>query len=190
MGERLWSRLRHREDGMTVIELLVAASLMSVAVIAVITTFDSSRNLVSTSEKSGVAAHQGEREIERTLALTYANIALTATPAHSASTSSPDYFANSDGTYQWDQSASPKPADAMVADPSLGQLTHVSTWSDGNSRLSGSIYRYVTWVDDPNVAGNQNAKRVTIAVTITNTGPNGPRKPVLVSTIAIDPKSG
>jgi hypothetical protein len=175
---------------MTVIELMVAASLMSVAVIAMISTFDGSRDLVSTSEKNSVAAHQGEREVEKALALSYESIALTNTPSHSGSTSSPDYYVNSDGTYQWDQSASPKPPEPMVADPTLGLLTHVSTWSDGHSRLSGSIYRFVTWVDDPNVAGVHNTKRVTIAVTVNNIGPKGPKKPVIVSSIAIDPTAG
>jgi prepilin-type N-terminal cleavage/methylation domain-containing protein len=190
MAERRWTRLRRREDGMTMIEMMVAVALMSVALIAMITTFDASRSLVSTSEKNSVAAHQGEREVEKALTLAYKNIALVTTPAHSASSSSPDYYANSDGTYQWDQSVSPKPAEPMVTDASLGLLTHASTWSDGQSRLSGSIYRFVTWVDDPNIAGTQNAKRLTIAVTVDNIGPQGPKKPVIVSSIAIDPKAG
>lgn len=175
---------------MTIVEVLVAMVLLAVGVLAMITTFDSSRDLVSTGEQSGIAAHQGELAIEKALSLDYKQIALATTPAHSSTPSSPDYYANVGGTYQWDQSASPRPADPVVVDAVNGQLTHVSTWNDGQSRLSGSIYRYVTWIDDPQIAGTQDAKRITIAVTVDNNGPKGLRNPVLVSTIAIDPQAG
>src|SRR2546427_13289396 len=98
MAERLWRRFRS-EDGMTLIERLVAAVLMAVGVLALFTVFDSSRNLVTTSEKNDVAAHQGEAEIERILALDYSTIALTAAPAHSASTSDPDFYVQPSGAY-------------------------------------------------------------------------------------------
>jgi Flp pilus assembly pilin Flp len=184
-------RLLRDERGLTVVEVMVAAVLMVVGVIAMLTTFDGSRDLVTTSEKSGIAAHRGQLEVEKALSLDYKNIALTSTPAHSGSSSSPDYYANSDGTYQWDQSASPKPADPMVVDSTDGALVHVSTWNDGQSRLSGSIYRYVTWIDDPHVPGAQNAKRITVAVTVDNARSGGAlNKPVLVSSVAFDPKAG
>ena len=68
---------------------------------------------------------------------------------------------------------------------------HASTWNDGQSRLSGSIYRYVTWIDDPHVPGAQNAKRITVAVTVDNARSGGAlNKPVLVSSVAFDPKAG
>ena len=184
-------RLLREERGITVVEVMVAAVLMVVGVIAMITTFDGSRDLVTTSEKSGIAAHRGQLEVEKALSLDYRNIALTSTPAPSGSSSSPDYYVNSDGTYQWDQSSSPKPADPMVVDSSDGALVHVSTWNDGESRLSGSIYRYVTWIDDPHVPGTQNAKRITVAVTVNNARAGGALdKPVIVSSIAFDPKAG
>jgi prepilin-type N-terminal cleavage/methylation domain-containing protein len=193
MAERLLRRLRSSEEGMTLIELLVAAVLIAVGLLALFTVFDSSRHLVTTSEKNDVAAHQGEAEIERILALDYNTIALTAAPTHAASSSSPDFYVQASGAYQWDQGTAPKPADPMAVDATTGSLAHLSTWSDGQSRLSGSIYRYVTWVDDPAIAGTQDAKRVTLAITVNNTGPGAQsalKKPVLVSSIVIDPKAG
>ena len=184
-------RLLRDERGLTIVEVMVAAVLMVVGVIAMITAFDGSRDLVTTSEKNGIAAHRGQLEVEKALSLDYKNIALTSTPAHAGSTSSPDYYANADGTYQWDQGTSPQPADPMVVDATDGALVHVSTWNDGQSRLSGSIYRYVTWIDDPHVPGAQNAKRITVAVTVDNPRSGGALKaPVIVSSIAFDPKAG
>jgi Flp pilus assembly pilin Flp len=183
-------RLLHDERGITVVEVMVAAVLMVVGILALITTFDGSRDLVTTSEKNGIAAHRGQLEVEKALSLDYRNIALTSAPPHSGSSSSPDYYANSDGTYQWDQSATPQPADPVVVDATDGAIAHVSTWNDGQSRLSGSVYRYVTWIDDPHVPGAQNAKRITVAVTVDNPGATGLKKPVIVSSIAFDPEAG
>ena len=178
---------------MTLVEVLIAATLMAVGVIAMVGVFDSSRGLVTTSEKNDVTAHQGEAALERVLALDYKGIALTTTPSHSSSSTDPDYYVQPDGTYQWDQSTSPRPADPVVVDGTHGAVAHISTWNDGQSRLSGSIYRYVTWVDDPNIPGTQDAKRVTIAVTVNNTDTGGTgqlKKPVIVSSVVIDPAAG
>jgi hypothetical protein len=184
-------RLLREERAFTVVEVMVAAALMVVGVIAMITTFDGSRDLVTTSEKDGIAAHRGQLEVEKALSLDYKNIALTSAPSHSGSSASPDYYVNSGGTYQWDQGTSPKPADPLVVDSTDGALVHVSSWNDGQSRLTGSIYRYVTWIDDPHVPGAQNAKRITVAVTVDNARSGGAlNKPVIVSSIAFDPKAG
>jgi prepilin-type N-terminal cleavage/methylation domain-containing protein len=193
MAERLLRRIRRDESGMTLIELLVAAVLIAVGIVALFTVFDSSRGLITTSEKNDVAAHQGETEMERILGLDYRNVALTAAPAHSTVTTNPDWYVQPSGDYQWDQGSSPKPADPMAVDPTLGAVTHVSTWSDGQSRLSGSVYRYVTWVDDPNIPGTQDAKRITLAITVNNNGPGASgalKKPVIVSSMVVDPKAG
>src|SRR4051795_10874541 len=99
MVERRGVRRLRDERGMTVVEILVAASLMVVGVIAMLATFDGSRDLVSTSEMNGIAAHRGQLEVEKALSLGYTNIALTSTPGHSGSSSSPHYYTNSDGTY-------------------------------------------------------------------------------------------
>jgi prepilin-type N-terminal cleavage/methylation domain-containing protein len=193
MAERIRRRLA-REDGMTLIELLVAAVLIAVGVVSLFTVFDSSRALVTTSEKNDVAAHQGEADLESILKMDYKTVALPSALVHSSTTTNPDWYVQANGSYQWDQSTvSPKSPDPVVVDATNSGLTHISTWSDGQSRLSGSIYRYVTWIDDPNVAGTQNAKRVTIAVTVNNTGPGAAgslKKPVIVSSVVIDPKAG
>lgn len=178
------------ERGMTIVEVVVALALMAVGVLALMTVFDGSREVVSNGEKSGIAAHQGELEIEKALSLDYDAIALPSVPGHSASSASPDFYVGASGNYQWDQSAAPQPADPLVADAAHSQLTHVSAWSDGQSRLSGSVYRYVTWIDDPHIPGAHDAKRVTVAVTVDDSGPHALKNAVLVSSIAIDPEAG
>src|SRR3954447_19543363 len=135
MARRLGTRLRRGEEGMTLIELLVAAVLVAVGVLALFSVLDGSRHLVTTSEKNDVAAHQGEAEIERILALDYSAIALTTAPAHAAASTDPDLYSPASRPDQGAQDAPPKPADPMVVDPTAGTLTHISTWSDGQNRL-------------------------------------------------------
>jgi hypothetical protein len=67
------------------------------------------------------------------------------------------------------------------------------TWTDPKSGVTGKLYRFVTWVNDtkcgPDPAtlcpGSQDYKRITIALTVDGNG--GPKKPILVSSIASDP---
>jgi prepilin-type N-terminal cleavage/methylation domain-containing protein len=175
------SRLAREERGFTLIELLIAMLVTAVGVIAIVGTFDYSRRLTTTAEKNEVAAHYAESEMERILALDYKTIALPTAPASSTDASNPDYYVNG-SSYRWDQ-GTPGQSDPLVVDPANAALTHVSTWSDGQTRLSGSIYRYVT-----SVAGSGgNARRVTLAITVNG---KGLTKPVIVSSIATDPKAG
>ena len=187
---RRFAKRLHCERGMTALEVLVAAGLVAVGLMGLVSSFDHSRQLVTLSEKTEVASHQAEREIERIMALPYASVALTANPTNSASPSNPAYYvtAGSPGSYQWDQGATGPRSNDVVVDATNGTLTPVAiTWTDSASRLSGSIYRYVTWTDDlcASCTGVQRAKRVTVAVTVNGAG--APRKPILISTIKIDP---
>jgi prepilin-type N-terminal cleavage/methylation domain-containing protein len=188
---RIARRLRGSEDGFTLIELLVAASVMAVGLIALVTTFDHSRDLVSLSERTEAATHQAEREIERILALPYSSVALKTTPASSADQSNPARYvvSGSPARYQWDQGATGPQVEDLVVDAAGSLVAGPIAWQDSQSRLEGTVHRFVTWTGDmcASCAGVQRAKRVTVAVTVDGT--QGPRRPVLISTIKIDPTS-
>src|SRR5918998_2891539 len=90
------------EDGFTLLELLVAITLLAVGLIALVTSFDHSRDLVSVAEKTEVASHRAQRELERILSLSYAGVAHSTTPGSSASSADPAFYVS--GTdYQYDQ---------------------------------------------------------------------------------------
>ena len=177
-------RLRSSERGFTLIEILIAALLAAVGITAVIGTFDSSRRLVSSAEQVEAASHQGEREMERILALPYEDIALTSAPPESLDETDPNYFVKPDAVYQWDQGATGPRENALVVD-GTGALDPTSGWVDGANRLSGTVHRYVTEVDDPCCPGVDQAKRVTLAVTLN--GDAKMDKPILMSSIVEDP---
>jgi len=186
---RIPGRLVREESGFTLLELMIAALVLSIGIIAIVGVFDSSRRLTTVAEKKEVAAHHAEAELERIQALPFSAVALTSTPAHSTDSTNPDYYVSSGSpsSYQWDQGNTGPKSDQLVADSTNGQITHLSNWTDGQSRLSGSIYRYVTAVNDPCCPGSGYARRATIAVTVNGAGLT---KPVLISSIVVDPKAG
>jgi prepilin-type N-terminal cleavage/methylation domain-containing protein len=185
------------EEGFTLIEVLIATVIMVVGIMAVVTTFESSRNLTTVDAKQESATHRGERELESIIARPYDNIALTAAPSHSGtSDSDPGFFVTSASPpkYQWDRSDASKlesfcSGSTAPCDGSAGALTPgPQPWTAAGD--SGSLYRFVTWVDDQcgNCTATTDYKRVTVALTVN--GPNAPKKPIYISTIVSDPQAG
>lgn len=85
------SRLR-AEDGITLIEVLVAMLVLTVGIISLIQTFDSSRKLTLVAERRASIAHLAQREIERLESVPYSELALATAPAHSTESTNPDYY--------------------------------------------------------------------------------------------------
>src|ERR687896_1417166 len=90
------------EDGFTLLELLVAITLLAVGLIALVTSFDHSRDLVSVAEKTEVASHRAEQELERILSMPYAGVGHATTPADSDDSADPASFITG-SNYQYDQ---------------------------------------------------------------------------------------
>ena len=177
------------EDGFTLFELLIAMAVTAVGLMALVSSFDHSRELVSTAEKTEVASHQAERAMERVLAMPYAQVAHATAPAHNADTKNPAFYVTG-STYQWDQGATGPRSDNLEVDAVNGQIANVSNWQDSASRLTGKTYTFVTRTGDlcsdtgcP--AGDQRGKRVTLAVTVD--GPRPLNRPVLISSVMINP---
>jgi prepilin-type N-terminal cleavage/methylation domain-containing protein len=175
------------ESGFTLVELLMAIVVAAIGLSALVTTLAGSRDLVSVAEKQETMVHVAEGELERILALPYTAVALNAAPG--ASSSDPDDPRRflTGGTYRWDQDATPQDS-PLVIDTTAGTLAPLTPWTDGHSRLSGDIHRFVTTTDDQcaSCPGVQAARRVTVVVTVDAPG-GGPERSVLIDSIKIDP---
>jgi prepilin-type N-terminal cleavage/methylation domain-containing protein len=187
-SRRLKRRLAN-EDGFTLFELLIAMAVTAVGLMALVSSFDHSRDLVSVAEKTEVASHQAQRAIERVLAMPYAQVAHSVAPTNpNDPTSTANYVTGS--TYQWDQGATGPRSDNLEVDATNGQIVNVTDWQDSASRLTGKAYTFVTRTGDlcsaaSCPAGDQRGKRVTVAVTVN--GPRPLKKPVLISSVMINP---
>src|SRR5256885_13844316 len=106
VAERLRS-LRRDEGGFTLLEVMVAALILAIGILAIVGVFDSSRRLTTVSEKNEIIAHRAELELERIQAMPFAAVALTAAPSHSTDSSDPDFYVSgSPAAYRWDQGSS------------------------------------------------------------------------------------
>src|SRR4051794_23792110 len=177
----LVSRHGRCEAGFTMIELMIAVFVMVGGLMALVGTFDVSRQLTRLSERKEAATHVGEREAEKVLSLSYPKIGMSTVPSHSSDPANPRFYVtDGDGTnpstYKWSQRpGAPTPNTEPLMDAGSGQVVPgPETWTDTKSGVTGKLYRFVTWVNDtkcgPDPAtlcpGSQDYKRVTIALTV------------------------
>lgn len=157
--------LLRAERGFTIIEVLVAATILMLALGALALTFDSSRALTVKSENESEATGIAQREIESALGLSYASLRPTSTA----------------GGAEWSTTAATIGVDTSALVPAgVPGLAPASTWT-GRSGITGNVYRYITWA--PNTS--QALKRVTIAVTAPSL-----KKPVVLSVNKQDSQVG
>ena len=200
------SRVRiARQDGFTVVEVLMAVLVLTVGMIAVIGAFDPARKLGTQAELRQVASAAAEQELQRVQSLPWSKVAMKSEPAvtGAAAPNPTHYISNSPCAqttgpttlhcYQWDWTGG-MPAEGIVVDTTNGDptanptnwTTTVST-SNGAIRLRGSTYRYVTWATDQECTasacgGSGDYKRVTAIVTVNNL-----RSPVELSSLVTNP---
>ncbi len=197
------------QDGFTVIEVLVAALVLTVGIIALVGTFDPARRLGTNAEFRQVASAKAEQELDRIRSLPWNQIALSVQPTMNAGATKadPTYYISSScpvttapisnsPCYQWDWNNAGS-REVMDVDATNGDATaNPQSWtttistSNGSVRLSGKTYRFITWANDTEctnaTCGAANDyRRVTVAVTV-----KGMDTPVEMSTLVTDPVGG
>lgn len=180
------------------IELLTAMIILAVGVIALMSVFDASRRLTNTNEKVDVLAQAAQQELQQILSLTYSQTALNANPTCTTSTKKPsDYVSGCPSgpfLYKYDGTHT----ETVIVDTTNGLVAPTvsgsTSTSSGGTRLSWTLYNYVTATSDSQCAScstgssGENFKRVTV-VAYFNSGPTktSTNTPVVVSSFAINP---
>ncbi|HEX2087446.1 MAG TPA: type II secretion system protein [Solirubrobacteraceae bacterium] len=173
---RCTRRLRD-ERGMTLIELLVAAVICATGIMATIAVMDQSRKVAVKAEHREAMAHQAQREAERLMELPWANFRHASTPTTTSTPAGNPSTWISDGSFAYDRK-NPTVLETLSVDPGNGQVPSTSTtWDDGQTRLTGRLYRYVTTID-------ANSRRLTVVATGDGLEPPAP---VIVSSIKTKP---
>lgn len=165
-------RLRS-EAGITIVEVIVAATVLLIGLLAGFLALDSASSAGKTAERQAIAAAVAERQIERLLAMSWSELAHCKTPEPSADPDSPlhqvqtgaparfkvlqDYRTPSLGTL----AETPAEGEELVLqDPQTAPCDADRTdavfegpipFSSGTA--AGAYYRFVTWRDDTCVAG-------------------------------------
>lgn len=226
-------RLRARlgcDDGFTMIEALVAIVLMAVGIVAVVTTFDAARTLSTQAEMRDTTDAIARGEIARIEALPWASIALASAPTANSGSNQAVPASNDPTTYlstascwsgstspvtlpahcyQWNwsssSSAEPLVINASTTDATANPYTLTDTinTSNGATRASFSVYRFITYANDSECTATACAsnyyKRITVAVTC----PPGSwtshtdqlctadlHSPVVINTLYVNPMGG
>jgi prepilin-type N-terminal cleavage/methylation domain-containing protein len=182
--------VRRDEHGFTLVELLMAITVLGFAALAVGAVLASGKRYGSATETRQNLAHRAQQEVERLASLPYDSLALPAAPpAGSTDSASPLFWFNaSTGKYRWDRgSAGATTAEPLAISATAGAVPVQQSWSDG--RAAGRLFVFVTWVTDARCGSgcpaSQNYKRVTVAAT----ADSGAAKvgAVYVSSIVADP---
>jgi prepilin-type N-terminal cleavage/methylation domain-containing protein len=180
------------QEGMTMIEVLAALSVLAVGILGTAIAFQSSQRLSLVSERHATMAQIAQREIERIEGLPYSQVELTTTPSTSTDPTNPDYYVTpgSPPTFQWDRTGSH--SEPVDVDSVNGTVQPLQSWSEvaQGGTFSGQIYDFVTWATDPKCwpgcPASQDYKRITIAVTMSS---GLQPTPVYVSSVLADPQA-
>src|SRR2546430_2159922 len=87
-------RPRPSQDGFTIVEVLIAALVMTIGILGLIGAFDSGRKLTLLSERRTAMAHRAQLELERLQTYPYGQLAMISAPAHASEKNTPDYYVN------------------------------------------------------------------------------------------------
>lgn len=187
------------EHGFTVIEAVMAAMILVIGGIAVLTAVETAARSTFRAEQSQVQINALQEEIERIRDLPFESVALTSVPTHAADQRHPDWRVSGtsfalerDGTqlrqlvYQ---------GSALQGGGTITQagVAHGPTRFQ-NGDVSGDIYRYVVWLNDDTCPealcpGAQDKKRVIVAAVTDPTASGGTRVYQEVHTDLTDPEA-
>ena len=183
-SDRLLQGLR-AEDGMGIIEAMVAAMILLVGILSTFAVLDGSRNLVTVSERKEVAVHQGELALEEMAARPFADIEteppdLTGLVAGDTNDPRSGVVAGTPSTYRSDAANPLEPLVTEAVAPG-GAPASRTTWND--QRISGTVDTFVTAV-----GGTTDLKRITVGVRLNGT--QGPVRPTYLSTLVSEQAGG
>jgi Tfp pilus assembly protein PilV len=196
-------RLRD-EDGLTMIEVLVAASVLLIGLVGAFEGIISSNRAVTAGERYAAMEQVGEQALQAAQSLPYASIADSSAPTQTSTTNTtnPTSYLSANCTggscYQWNPSSSssieplavsttngkvaPGPTSVVVPSPTTGCTTTATT----NCQMTFSVYTFVT--DSTDAVCSQSGvtcpsttsyKRITVAVV--NAGTGAPFDPLYLS---------
>jgi type II secretory pathway pseudopilin PulG len=204
-------RLVSGQDGFTIIEVMLAATMLTIGLLAVAGTIDLAGQTTVAAQRHEQAISVAQREIEELRGLSYASLGHAAplpnhgdadAPAGDSNPRNPNYYVVA-GTSNFliksnyrDSSSDPAPGTTAAGEPMVtGGTVQGGPETVSIAGTQAKVYRYITWRDEPfqtcpTGAGTCRTKRITVAVVLNASASEpGPSKPVWVSTYVADPEA-
>jgi uncharacterized membrane protein YgcG len=188
---------RRREEGFTIIEVLVAALVLALASAALFGTLAAATRNGARAKSTQVALDRAQQEMEKLHSLSYEELALTVPPQHFNSPLNPNNrVINNNFALQREPQGELAP---MVVDSENGVVVPGPIkFEDGE--VKGHLYRYIVWRNDKSCPesetgedlcpGFKDYKQLVVAITLDSTG-SEPRERnyVEVQSAALDPNA-
>jgi type II secretory pathway pseudopilin PulG len=176
------NELAKREEGFTIVEVLVAALILVLGALATFGVLAAATVNTQRSQGTQVALNRAQQEIEVLRSESDEELALTALPPSSADEKSPDYRVRNN---EFAIMRGPPPSEykdlVYEGGPRYGGGTipkgnvnpGPTSFTSGN--IKGQIYRYIVWRNDPNCSeetcpGKQDYKQIVVAVKLEKLG--------------------
>lgn len=183
-----------REDGMTLIEVVVAGLILVAGALGVLGIVDAGTRNVFRSEQGQVVSNLLQQEIEKLRQVPYEELALTSLPVHSTDSANPDSrVASLDFFYTGRNGTGLKPL-VYNTDVSGGETIEGGTVDPGPTSfqvgdLKGTVHRYVVWDTCPSslCADGRHLKRAVVAVRLDQTASGGTRRYQEIQGQFVDP---
>jgi prepilin-type N-terminal cleavage/methylation domain-containing protein len=176
------NRPDRNEAGFTIIEVLVAILIVSIASMTTFTLMSSATRNSQRAEASQVALEYAEQELELLRSMEDKTLALTASPSTSSNPNSPNSRVNN-GTFALTRQPRGNYRNLVVNGGSLYGGGHITTGTVApgptkftSGDVSGRVYRYIVWRNDEkcsetNCPGKQDYKQIVVVVRL-DTPPN------------------
>jgi len=177
-----------REDGFTIIEVLVAALILALSSAALFGVLAASTRNGARAKATQIALDRAQQEMEKLHSLSYGELVLTKLPQHYNSPLSPNYRVNdSNGTFALKREPQEEFAPMVREGGSLWGGGTVGkgvvkpgpiAFEDGD--VKGQLFRYIVWRNDKSCPesetgedlcpGNQDYKQLVVAIKLDSTG--------------------
>src|ERR1700739_4408422 len=146
------------ERGISLIEVMIAVLVLTVGILALLSSFDAAQRLTLTAERRSALTHIAQRQIEQLESVSYERLAMTAAPTHSAEANNPDRYFDFNtpmvckeatvggGGFAYNTTKTSEEAPLVIA--AGGSISPIpESWTTGN--VSGKTYSFISWAKDP-----------------------------------------
>lgn len=190
------------EDGMTIVEVVVASVIVVLGALAVFSLVAAAARNTFRAEQSQVVSDRLQQEMESIKQLPFDEIAMTTTLADSSDIKDPRWRVTGTSFGIGQDGSSPLPmvyngspifGGGNVGDEAPPAISPGPTpFTSGD--VTGNIYRVVVWEDDESCSpthcpGTQDLKRVIVAIRLDTTASGGAREYQEIQTQIVDPEA-
>ncbi len=182
MCRRRCRRAPGREEGFTLVELMVALGLVAVVAAGLTVSVGLGFRTVAVAKQRQSASELATARLEHLRNIPYEQVALSSAVTKNLDAEHPDYWVSTDGNWYDVNGDEAGGVEELIVDTSAGQVLHLEDPVQVGSTVM-EIYQYATWVDDPSIAGTQDYRRLTVVVRYKAPAATGVNKIVRNSTL-------